>query len=120
MPILDFLKPWRLIAGLIPIIYGGILIAELPHTQYWLLLAAGVTLAVGIVAHTLDYPILALWPAFASLFLLSACIGALLEPLPDYAVVPLIAADLEIWVVALVAIGLIVWDFRRVRMMLPE
>ena len=120
MLIRDFLKPWHLIAGLIPLIYGALLIAELPHTQYWLILAAGVTVAVGIIAIILDYPLLALWPAFTGLFLLSACVGALLSPLPDYAVVPLLGADIEIWIVALVAIGLIAWEFRAARTMQPE
>src|SRR5690349_3010417 len=106
MLVRDFLKPWHLVAGLIPIIYGAVLIAELPHTLYWLILAAGVTVAVGIVAIMFDYPLLALWPAFASLFLLSACVGAILDPLPDYAVVPVVGAEVEIWVVALLAIGL--------------
>lgn len=120
MPIRDFLKPWHLIAGVIPMIYGALLIAELPHTKYWLILAAVVTVVLAIVAIMLDYPLLALWPAFAGFFLLSACIGALLDPLPDYAVVPLIGAHFEIWAVGLAAIGLIVWEIRAVRAMLPE
>lgn len=120
MPIRDFLKPWQLIAGVLPIIYGALLIAELPNTKYWLILAAVVMVVLAIVAIMLNYPLLALWPAFASFFLLSACIGALLGPLPAYAVVPLLGAHIEIWVVGLVAIGLIVWEVRAVRTMLPE
>lgn len=120
MLIRDFLKPWCIIAGLIPIFYGAVLFAELPNTFYWLLLPVCVIVVLVYLASTLNYPLAALWPAFACIFLLSACIGALVDQLPPYAIVPVLGADVEIWAVALVAIGLIAWDVRTVIRMLPE
>src|SRR5215211_5865822 len=118
MTAIDFVKPWRLILGIPPLLYGGLLIVELPGSSTWLLIVAGVLLVAIIVASRLDYPLLPLWPAFVGLFLLSTCIFALIEDVVDYAVVPFTDADFELILVALIACGYIVWGISMMRKML--
>jgi len=57
----DVVKPWRLIAGMPPLLYGGLLIVELPGSSTWLLVVAGVLLVAVVVASRLEYPLLPLW-----------------------------------------------------------
>src|SRR5215212_5861938 len=105
---LELVKPWRLIISVPPLVYAVLLIVELPGSLYWLLLAAGVLLMAMVVASRLDYPLLSLWAAFVGLFLLSACIFALIEDVIDYPVVPFSNSDIELILVALIACGYIV------------
>jgi len=114
----DVVKPWRLIAGMPPLLYGGLLIVELPGSSTWLLVVAGVLLVAVVVASRLEYPLLPLWPVFVGLFLLSACIFALIEDVVDYAIVPFTDSDLEIILVALIACGYIAWGISMTRKML--
>jgi len=115
---LDVVKPWRLIAGIPALLYGGLLLLELPQSSTWLLLVAGVLLVAVVVASRLEYLLLPLWPAFVGLFLLSVCIFALIEDVVDYAIVPFTDSDLEIIVVALIACGYIAWGINMMRKML--
>src|SRR5215216_302745 len=85
---IDIVKPWRLILGIPPLLYGGLLLLGLPQSTTWLLLVAGVLLVAVVVASRLEYPLLPLWPAFVGLFLLSTFICALIEDVVDYAIVP--------------------------------
>ena len=114
----DVIKPWRLIAGIPPLLYGGLLIVALPQSSMWLLLVAGVLLVAVVIASRLDYPLLPLWPAFVGLFLLSACVCALIEEVVDYALVPFTDTDLEIILVALIACGYIAWGISMTRKVL--
>ena len=115
---IDPVKPWRLIAGMPALLYGGLLILELPGSSNWLLVAAGVLLVAVMVASRLEYPLLPLWPAFVGLFLLSASIFALIEDVVDYAVVPFSDSDIELIMVALIACGYIAWGIMMTRKML--
>src|SRR5262245_2797312 len=115
MTSLDLVKPWRLIAGIPLLLYGGLLLLGLPQSWRWLLLVGGVVLLALLVAIRLEYPILALWPAFAGLFLLSACVCAIIEDVVDYAIVPFTDSDLEIGGVALIACGYIGWGIYTAR-----
>ena len=115
---LDLVKPWRLIAGIPPLLYGGLLIVGLPYSSTWLLVVAGVLLVAIIVASYLEYPLLPLWPTFVGLFLLSTCIFALIENVVDYAIVPFTDSDIEIILVAFIACGYIVWGVTMTRKLL--
>ena len=114
----EIVKPWRLIVGIPALLYGGLLLLELPQSSTWLLLVAGVLLVAVVVANRLEYPLLALWPAFVGLFLLSTCIFALIEDVVDYAIVPFTDSDAEILLVAVIACGYIVWGLSMTRKML--
>jgi hypothetical protein len=115
---LELVRPWRLIVGIPPLLYGGLLLLGLPESSTWLLLVAGVLLLVVTVASRLEYPLLPLWPALVGLFLLSTCVFALIEDVVDYAIVPFTDTDIEIIVVALIACGYIAWGITMTRKML--
>jgi len=46
----DVVKPWRLIAGIPALLYGSLLLLELPQSSTWLLLVVGV-LVVAVADH---------------------------------------------------------------------
>ncbi len=114
---LDVLKPWRLIASLLALLYGALVIMALRDSSDWFLLDCGVVLTAVYLAFRLEYPVLVLLPAFAGLFLLCACIGALITDVPDdtSAPVALIDSNVKIWITALVAGGFIGWGIRIAR-----
>jgi hypothetical protein len=118
MTAFDFVKPWRLIAEMPLVLYGSLLLIELPQSWLWALLACGVTIAAVMLASCLEYPLLPLWPAFAGVFLLSTCICALVQDVVDYAIVPFTDSDIEIIAVAVVGIGFIGWGIQSARKML--
>jgi len=115
---IDIVKPWRLIAGIPALLYGSLLLLELPQSSTWLLLVAGVLVVAVVVANRLEYPLLPLWPVFIGLFLLSASIFALIEDVVDYAIVPLTDSDTEIILVAGMASAYIAWGVTMTRRML--
>ena len=115
---LDLVKPWRVIIGIPPLLYGGLLLLELPYSSTWLLVAAGVLVVAIAVVGSLEYPLLPLWPVFVGLFLLSTCIFALFENVVDYAIVPFTDSDIEIILVAFIACGYIVWGVTMTRKLL--
>jgi len=118
MTSLDLVKPWRLIAAIPVLLYAVLLLLELPQSPSWSLLVCGVVLIAFAVAARLEYPLLALWPAFVGLFVLSACMCALIEDVVDYALVPFTDSDAEIIAVALVGVGFIGWGIQTTRKML--
>lgn len=117
---LDLVKPWRLMLSVLPLLYGSLLLLGLPQSWWWLLLVGAVVLAAIMIAARLEMPMLALWPAFVGLFLLAACVCALIENVVDYAIVPFSDSDLEIMIVGLIACGFIAWGIRTTRQMLVE
>jgi len=115
---IEIVKPWRLIVGIPALLYGGLLLLGLPQSSTWLLLIAGVLLVAVVVASRLEYPLLPLWPAFVGLFLLSACVCALIEDVVDYAIVHFSDADAAIMLVDVIACGYIGWGITMTRKML--
>lgn len=118
MTSLDLVKPWRLIASMLVLLYASLLLVELPNSSKWLLLACGTVLAAIMLAARLEYSMLALWPAFVGLFVISACMCALIEAVVDFAIVPFTDSDAEIVTVALVGVGFIGWGIQTTRKML--
>ena len=118
MTSLDLVKPWRLLATILPLLYGGLLLLGLPHTTNWLLLTCGVVLIAIIVAAWSEYPMLAMWPAFVGLFLISACVCALIEDVVDYAFVPFTDSDSEIVIAILVGVAFITWGSQTTKKMM--
>lgn len=118
MTSLDLVKPWRLLVTIAPLLYGGLLLLGLPHTTRYLLLTCAVVLIAVMVTARLQYPMLAMWPAFAGLFLIGACCCALIENVVDYAFVPLTDSDAEIVLAILVGIGFVLWGVQTTRKMI--
>ncbi len=117
---LHLVKPWRLIACMPLILFGSLLLLELPNTLSWLLIACGIVFACTLVAACLEYSMPALLPAFAGLFLLSACICVLFGDVIDYRVVPVTDADYEILGAAGIGAGYIAWGIITARRLLAE
>jgi uncharacterized membrane protein HdeD (DUF308 family) len=115
MTTMDLVKPWRLLMAIPALLYGVLLILGLPYSTNWLLLACGIILFVVMIASRLELPLLAVWPAFVGLFLLCACIFALIEDVVDYAFVPFTDSDSEIVLAILVAVAFIIWSVQTTR-----
>jgi uncharacterized membrane protein HdeD (DUF308 family) len=118
MTTLDLVRPWRLLATVLPLLYGGLLLLGLPHTTRYLALTCGVLLIAIMVVARFEYRMLALWPAFAGLFLISACVCALIEDVVDYAFVPFTDSDSEIVLAMLVGFAFILWGMQTTKRVL--
>src|SRR5262245_5028436 len=105
MATMDLVKPWRITIGLLPVLYGILVILELQQSLLWLLLACAMIVLAVVITNALDYTFLAVWPAFPGIFCLVACLGALMQSLPDYGIVPVTNSNLELWVAMLLAGG---------------
>lgn len=116
----DLVKPWRLVIALLPLLYGSLLLLGLPQSWRWLVLVGVVVLLAIMIIARLELPMLAIWPAFVGLFLLSVCICALIENVVDYAIVPFSDSDLEVMIAALVGCGFIGWGIQTTRQMMVE
>jgi hypothetical protein len=112
MATMDLVKPWRITIGLLPILYGTLVILELQQSWLWLLLACAMVALAAVITNALDYTFLAVWPAFPGIFCLVGCLSALMQSLPDYGIVPVTDSKLELWVAALLAGGFIGWGVR--------
>ena len=117
MTTFDLVKPWRLLATLLPLLYGGLLLG-LAYTTNWLLLTCGVVLIAILFVARLEYPLLEMWPAFAGLFLIGACVCALIEDVADYAFVPFTDSDSEIAIAIVVGVAFITWGIQTTRKMM--
>jgi hypothetical protein len=109
---MELVRPWRITAGFVPLLYGTLVILELERSWMWLLVACGLIVIAVMVASRLGFSLLALWPAFAGIFCLVACLAALAQSLPNYGLVPLSASNTELWVAAALAGGFIGWGLR--------
>jgi hypothetical protein len=109
---MELVRPWRIIAGFLPLLYGTLVILELERSWMWLLLACGLIVVAAMAAGRLGFSLLALWPAFAGMLCMVACLAALTQSLPDYGLVPLSASNVELWAVAALAGGFIGWGLR--------
>jgi len=118
MTSLDLVRPWRLLATLVPLLYGGLLLLGLPYTARYLALTCGVVLIAIVVVARLEYPMLALWPAFAGLFLIGACVCALIEDVVNYAFVPFTDSDSEIVLAILAGLAFIIWGIQTTKKVL--
>jgi uncharacterized membrane protein HdeD (DUF308 family) len=117
MTTLDLVKPWRLLVSVPPLLYGALLILGLPQSRLWLLLVCGVLLMAVMIVVRLEYPMLAMWPAFVGLFLISASVCALIEDVIDYAFVPFTDSDSEIVLAILVGVAFITWGIQTTKEM---
>lgn len=115
MTSMDFAKPWRLIANFLPLLYAALLIIALPQSWFWFIIVCSAPLLGIVIAGRLEYPFLPLLPTFVGLFLLGACICALLTTETSYAGIPVTGSDFEIWAALTIACGFIIWGVQSIR-----
>jgi hypothetical protein len=120
MVALELVKPWRLLACMPLLLYGALLLLELPNTLNWALLTCGVVLACAMLAARVEYSMPALLPAFAGLFLLVTCISALFGDVIDYTFVPFTDTDYELLAAAGIGAGYIAWGITSARRLVYE
>jgi hypothetical protein len=112
-----FLNPWRILLGLLPLCYAAVLLVELQNTFVWLGGLAVLLALLLLVATSLDYPLLACWPAVSSCLLLVTCGIVLYQGVPAESVVPITHSSLELWVIGFLAGFAMIWVVIRTRMM---
>ena len=97
------LSPWRILLGVLPLCYAGLLMIELQDTFLWLGGIAALLIVLLFLATSFDYPLLACWPAFSSTILLVTCGIMLYQGIPDAGIVPVTRSPLELWGVGVLA-----------------
>jgi hypothetical protein len=111
------LSPWRILLGLLPLCYAGVLVIELQNTFLWLGAIAVLLVVLMVLATSFDYPLLACWPAFSSAILLVTCGITLYQGVPDASAVPITRSSLELWGVGFLAGFALIWVVNRTRLM---
>lgn len=106
---IELLKPWRIIASLIPILYAGLLIWQLQNSRMWILIAVIVLFLLAVFVSSLGYSPLLLMPVFAGTLLLLAGTFALLLGMPTYDALATQRPPFEVWMAIPLALVYIVW-----------
>jgi len=114
MPI-ELVKPWRIIACLIPCLYAGLLIWQANNSRMLILIAAAVMLVLVYSVSALGYPLSIFITAFAGTSLLLACIFVLYAGLPSSDLTSTTRTPLELWVALPLALGYIGWGVLTAR-----
>ena len=109
------LDPRKVFASAPALLYGIVLFMEAGDTRFWFLVAACILLGLAILVGRLGYPLAALVPAFAGVFLLSACVVTLLQGVPDHGTFPITGSVAELWVCSLLAGVYIIWGANTTR-----
>jgi hypothetical protein len=103
------LSPWRILLGVLPLVYAGLLVIELQNTWVWLGGIAALLVVLMFLATSFDYPLLACWPAFSSVILLVTCGIMLYQGMPAAGIVPVTRSPLELWGVGVLAGIVLIW-----------
>ena len=106
---IELLKPWRIIASLIPGLYAALLILEMNDTLLWAGLAVLAIVAMLWFVSSVGYPVPLVLPVFAGTFLLLACLFMLYAGMPSYGILPATRSPLELWLAIALALGYIAW-----------
>jgi hypothetical protein len=105
----DLLKPWQACLGLLGLLYGALLVIQLPNTWFWfgvdVLIVVGMVLLMGV----LEYPFVLVWPAFVGVFLLLACVVTLWLGVHVDEPLPISHSMIELGVMCLLALGFVSW-----------
>lgn len=74
-----FSMAFKAFLGLLPVFYGGIIIAVLPSTIQWAVVVAVVLITLFVLVSWMEWPLEAVWPLFPGVFLiLAGSLGLLL------------------------------------------
>lgn len=112
---IESLKPWRIIASLLPGLYATLLILEMDNTLLWAGLAVLAIIALWWFVSSVGYPVPLMLPAFAGAFLLLACLFVLYAGMPSYGLLPATRSLLELWLAIALALGYIAWGVLSAR-----
>lgn len=69
----------QLVIGLLPVCYGGLVIAALPNTWQWALVIGLAMLVLLVLCGSFGYPPQTIWPIFPGAFLILACTAELFQ-----------------------------------------
>src|SRR5215217_6899643 len=97
MELSSLLNPWRVLLGLLPLCYAGLLIIEFQNTWLWLGVLALLVVVLFVLATSLDFPLLVCWPAFSSAILLATCGIMIYEGIPAAGAALVTHSALELW-----------------------
>jgi hypothetical protein len=100
----------QFVLGLLPVFYGGILVAALPNTWQWALMIGLALLVLLVLCGSLGYPPQTIWPVFSGAFLLLACAAAFFQNAIDQ--LPLTRQPSELIVMCLIGVLYIAWGAR--------
>jgi hypothetical protein len=112
-----FLKPWRILLGLLPLCYAAALLVELENTSLWLSGLAVLLVLLLVLATSLDYPLLVCWPAISCCLLLATCGIMLYQGVPAASTFPLTRSSFELWVIGFLAGFAMIWVVIKTRML---
>ena len=110
MPSQRFNLSLQLVFGLLPVFYGGILVAALPNTWQWALMVGLAMLVLLVLCGSLGSPPQTIWPVFSGAFLLLACAAAFLQDAIDR--LPLTRQPSELLAMCLIGVLYIAWGAR--------
>jgi hypothetical protein len=116
----NLLSPWRILLGLLPLCYAGVLLIELQNTFLWLGVLALLLVMLLLLATSLDIPLLAGWPALSCALLLGACGIMLYEGVPPASAAPITHSALELWGVGFLAGFALIWVVIRTQLMMDN
>jgi hypothetical protein len=100
----------QLIVGLLPVCYGGLVVAALPNTWQWALTLALALLVLLVVCASFGYPPQTVWPIFPAAFLILACTAVLLQG--AFEQLPLTRQPSELIAMYLVGVLYLGWGIR--------
>jgi hypothetical protein len=100
----------QFVVGLLPVCYGGILVAMLPNTWQWALMIGIVLLVLLVLCGSFGYPPQTIWPVFSGAFLLLACAAAFFQDAIDR--LPLTRQPSELIAMCVIGVLYIAWGIR--------
>jgi hypothetical protein len=104
------LLPFRVILGLVPVCYSGLLIAVLPSTLLWAVIVALVLILLLVLFGWLDAPLQTIWPVFPGAILITAGTLALVVHAPTLGWTS--TSQRGVFLLAFIGGGYIVWGLR--------
>jgi len=100
----------QVVLGLLPVCYGAMLVAALPHTWQWALVIVLAMLVLLVLCGSFGYPPQTIWPIFPAAFLFLACTAELFQGAFDQ--LPFTRRPSELIVMYIVALLYLGWGIR--------
>ena len=100
----------QLVIGLLPVCYGGLVVAALPNTWQWALAIGLAMLVLLVLCGSLGYPPQTVWPIFPGAFLILACTAVFFQGAFDD--LPLTRQPSELIAMYLIAALYLGWGIR--------
>ena len=120
MLVKELVSPRRVIASFAATAYGTTLLFSLCRTSIWPYFAGVAILFAVYLADVMDFPYIAIWPAFPGVLLITTSIGGLFGYLRRLSIVPVSHSMRELWLVLLFGVGLVWWSIRTARQLMKR